>query len=109
MHCRFKQITGPDEFAFVDSICHTFLVENDTDVIEGPASKLNELQISIYQFQNEVLLLMGIGPDYERIDCIVRAIKKLAGWVDEVLIAALIGVDEVNSMRLAQKFSYQFT
>lgn len=107
VHNRFNEMSGCNEVTFVDSICQTFLTENSVSVIELHTFKLNKLQMSIYQCQNKVLSLAGVGSDYNKVGNIVQAIKKLVMWLEEVLIAALIGIDEVNSIRQARKFLYQ--
>src|SRR5882757_583662 len=104
---RFKKICGQNEIKFVDEICKKFIAENNTDIIESHTSKLDELLRSIYRYQNEVVSLMGIGTDYKKIDIIVKKIKKVVGWLEEILSAALINVEEVDNGRTTGIFTYQ--
>jgi hypothetical protein len=104
---RFERICGPNEINFVNEICKRFIAKNDMEVITLPTSKIEELLKSIYCFQNEVLSLMGVGPDYEKVDIIVKRVKKVVGWLDNIQSVALFGIDEVDDNRKDCRFAYQ--
>jgi hypothetical protein len=40
---------------------------------------------------------MGIGTDYKKIDIIVKKIMKVVGWLEEILLAALISIEKVDN------------
>lgn len=64
LNTTLKKICGPNEVYFVNEICKRFIAENRMKVI---TSKIEELLKSIYCFQNEVLSLMGVRLDYEKV------------------------------------------
>jgi hypothetical protein len=103
----FEKICGPNEINFVNEICKRFIAENDMEVITSPTSKIEKLLKSIYCFQNEVLSLMGVGSDYEKVDIIVKRVKKVVGWLEDIQSVAFFGIDEVDDNQKARRFAYQ--
>src|SRR5882757_3758304 len=104
-HC--EKICRPNKINFVNEICKRFIAENDIEVITSPTSKIKKLLKSIYCFQNEVLSLMGVGSDYEKVDIIVKRVKKVVGWLENIQSVAFFSIDEVDDNQKARRFAYQ--
>ena len=107
IHSRLTKICEPDEITYLEKICATFVEEHNKEDLEFQISKLDKLQASIYKYQEEVLSLSGMGSAYENIDKIARAIRNVLGHLEDILCAALLGVEEVEKVWLAGKFAYQ--
>ena len=63
--------------------------------------------MSIYKYENEIISLSGIGSAYKCINTIGQTAQRLLGHLEDVLSAALLGVEEVENMHIARKFLYQ--
>lgn len=104
---RLGKICGPDETAYLDNLCATFVKENNKQDIELHISKIDKLQASIQKYENEVISLSGIGSTYESVNDVVKMVRKVLANLEDIFCAVLLGVDEVESMWAAGKFWYQ--
>jgi len=102
-----SKICKPDETSYLDKICTTFAKENNKEAIELHISKLDKLQASIYRYQDEILLLLGVGDAHQNVNKVAQTIRNVLGHLEDILCAALIGADEVKKMWEAGKFAYQ--
>jgi hypothetical protein len=104
---RLRKICGPNETTYLDSLCVRFIKENCKEDIETHISNLDKLQVSIQKYENKVIALLGIGSAYEIVNSVAKAVRTVLGNLEDIFCAVLVGVEEVENMRLAGKFLYQ--
>ena len=107
IHSRLHNICKPDETTYLDKICAKFVEEHHKEDLEFHISKVEKLQGSIFHYQDKILNLSGMGSAYENVDKIAKNIRMVLGHLEEILSTALLGVDEVEQMWVAGKFSFQ--
>jgi hypothetical protein len=104
---RLEKLTHGSAVQFVDNLCQQFLRDNDKDRLETFSSKLGELRKSVYGYQEEVLLLDGWGKNYEKLEYIVKDIRTVLDWVDELWVLAMVDVTEVQQLHDKSELLYQ--
>ena len=104
---RLGKICGPDEMAYLDNLCTTFVKENNMEDIKVHISKIDKLQAAIQKYENKVISLSGIGSTYDSVNVVTKMVRKVSGNLEDIFCAVLLGVDEVESMWKAGKFAYQ--
>jgi hypothetical protein len=104
---RLEKIIHGSAVQFVDNLCQQFLRDNDKDRLETFSAKLGELQKSVYEYQEEVLLLDGWGKNYEKLEHIVKDIHSVLEWVDELWVLAMVDVTEVWQLYDKSELLYQ--
>lgn len=104
---RLTKICQPNQATYLDQICTSFMKEKRIECIESDIKKIDILQGSIRRYENAVISLSGIGPDYTSVKEISQAVQTVLGYLEDISCAALLGVDEVESMWKGYKFLYQ--
>lgn len=61
----------------------------------------------LYEYQNEVLQLDGVGNNYQKLQNIVRDVRSVLEWVDELLVFAMVDISEVQRLYDASELLYQ--
>ena len=104
---HLNKICKPDEITYLNNICATFIKDKTKESIESHLFQVDKLQVSIYKYENEIISLLGIGFAYKSINTIGQTVWRLLGHLEDILSTALLGVEEVENMHVAQKFLYQ--
>ncbi|KIM42191.1 hypothetical protein M413DRAFT_26993 [Hebeloma cylindrosporum] len=104
---RLTKLCQPERASYLDKICATFMREKTMECIESHIGKVDKLQASIRKYEDAVISLSGIGAAYEGIKKVSQDVREVVGDLEEISCAALLGVDEVENMWNARKFSYQ--
>ena len=104
---RFKTTTTNEPVQFTDNICQSFINEGNKDDLNEWIVKLGKYQKSIYKFQNEILALAGVGPDFQKVDNISKEINRVVHWVEEILCVAMVEANKVSKMHAERRFKYQ--
>ena len=61
----------------------------------------------LYEYQNKVLQLDGVGNNYQKLQNIVRDVRSVLEWVDELLVFAMVDISEVQRLYDASELLYQ--
>ena len=104
---RLEKLTHGSAVQFVDNLCQQFLHDNNKDRLETFSSELGELWKLVYGYQEEVLLLDGWGKNYKKLECIVKDIRTVLDWVDELWVLAMVDVTEVQQLYDKSELLYQ--
>ena len=107
---RLGKLIGRPEISateFMDKLCIDFFANGDMGIIQEHVDKAGKLQKYIWKYQNEVLALAGIGPDFYRVDAIVKNVCMVVGWVEELLCLAMVDAAEVTRMYETRSLSFQ--
>jgi len=107
VYSRLSNICEPTEAAYLDRVCAKFIEEKNKEHLELHLSKVEKLYTSISKYQNQILSLSGMGSAHENVDNMAKNIRKVVGHLEDILCAALLGVDEVEKNWAAGKFAYQ--
>jgi hypothetical protein len=81
--------------------------EKHIESIEFDMKKVDTLQRLIRSYENAIISLSGIEAAYMRAKEISQEVQMVLGDLQDISCAALLGVDEVESMWKARKFLYQ--
>ena len=92
---RLEKITHGSSHTFVDTLCQQLLRDGDKDRVLTFSTKLGELRKLVYLYQHEVLQVKGWGENYQKLEDLVQNIQIVLGWVDEVLVLAMVDISEV--------------
>jgi hypothetical protein len=104
---RFNKLVNQNPTAYVEKICVSYLADHDKDVIHEETIRLAKLQKNIYNCQEKVLQLSGIGDEYSRVDSIRKVICTTISWVEEIFCYAIIDWAEVQRIHSERAFAYQ--
>ena len=105
---RFKTTTTYNAPAqFTEQICLSFLDDGNKDAINESIETLSKYQKSIYKYQNELLTLTGVGPEFHRVADISNEINLVVRWVEEIMCIAMVEPSEVVKMYQAREFEFQ--
>jgi len=61
----------------------------------------------LYEYQNKVLQLDSVGNNYQKLQNIVRDVRSVLEWVDELLVFAMVDISEVQQLYDASELLYQ--
>ena len=61
----------------------------------------------LYEYQNKVLQLDGVGNNYQKLQNIVRDVRSVLEWVDELLVFTMVDISEVQRLYDASELLYQ--
>ena len=104
---RFKTTTYNAPALFTEQICLRFLSDGNKDAINESMEKVSKSQQSIYKYQNEILTLTGVGPEFHRVAEISKEINLVVRWIEEIMCIAMVEPSEVVKMYEARQFEYQ--
>ena len=92
---------------YVERICSTFMDNLDKDLIYDQVVRLGRLQKSAYRYENEVYALVGVEKEHQVASGLVKEVKVVVGWVEEILCYAMVDAQEVRERYAAKRFMYQ--
>ena len=61
----------------------------------------------VYMYQHEVLQLEGWGENYQKLEDLVKDIRTLLEWLDELLVLALLDIMEIKQLFEVSGLCYQ--
>ena len=61
----------------------------------------------LYKYQNEVLQLDGVGNNYQKLQNIVRDVRSVLEWIDELLVFVMVDISEVQQLYDTSELLYQ--
>jgi len=104
---RLRKITGDDAKRYLHRIVEGFLSNQDKDAVYEQIVAVGKLQKSVYSYENEVLTLAGLGPEYEKVREVTRTVCDVIRWLEEVLCLAMVDGAEVEIKYKGCQFSFQ--
>jgi len=104
---RLRKITGDDARLYLCRIVEGFLGNQDKDAVYEQIVTVGKLQKSVYGYENEVLTLAGLGPEYEKVREVTRTVCDVIRWLEEVLCLAMVDAAEVEIKYKRCQFSFQ--
>ena len=105
---RCQRITRNNNLTFLHWVVEEYLKNRDKDFVDNYIVTVGKLQMSIYRYGNEVLMLAGVGPEYEQIKTITGRVCEVVQWLEEVLCFAIMDdADGVGKMYQERRFSFQ--
>lgn len=93
---QFNKLVKHNPTVYVERICVSYLADRDKEAIHEETIHLAKLQKKIYNCQEKVLQLSGIGDEHSRVDSIRRVICTTISWVEEIFFYAIIDWAEVQ-------------
>lgn len=104
---RLQKITGDDARRYLHGIVKGFVGNQDKDAVYEQIVAVGKLQKSVYGYENEVLTLAGLGPEYEKVREVARTVCDVIKWLEEVLCIAMVDAVEVEIKYKECRFSFQ--
>ena len=104
---RLEKITHGSAFEFVNTLCQQLLHNHEDDRIQTFSTKLGELRNMVYMYQHEVLQLDGWRENYQKLESLVKDIRTLLEWLDELLVLALLDITEIKRLFDVSGLLYQ--
>ena len=83
-----------------------FLDTRDKDIVYEQIVTVGRLQKSVYGYEDEILTLAGLGPEYDRVKDITHFVCDVIKWLEEVLCMAMVDAAEVEMTYKACQFSF---
>jgi hypothetical protein len=84
-----------------------FQEDRDKDFVYEKVVAIGSLQKSMYKYENEVLTMVGVGTEYDKVRRITESVCEVIQWLEEVLCLAMVDVGEVDKMYKDRQFSFQ--
>ena len=103
---RLRKITGDDPKGYLRRIVEEFLDTRDKDVVYEQIVTVGRLQKLVYGYEDEILTLAGLGPEFERVKDITRSVCDVIKWLEEVLCMVMVDAAEVETTYKACGFSF---
>ena len=103
----FNKLVNQNPTAYAERICVTYLADRDKNIIHEETVRLAKLQKNIYNCQEKVLQLSGIGDEHSRVDSIRKVICTTISWVEEIFCSAIVDWAEVQRNHSDRTFAYQ--
>jgi hypothetical protein len=104
---QFDKLVNQSPTAYAERICVSYLADRDKDAIHEETIHLAKLQRNVYNCQDKVLQLSGIGDEHSRVDTIRKAICTTISWVEEIFCYAIVDWTEVQRIHSERGFAYQ--
>jgi hypothetical protein len=104
---QLQKLTGNDPSKFLYCTVEEFLRHYDNEVFYEKIVEIGKLQKSMYQYEDEVLTLAGMGAEYDKVKVITHLVCKVIQWLEEVLCMAMVDATEVEEMYKARQLSFQ--
>jgi len=104
---RLHRITGKNSINFLHRVVDEYLKSQDKDSVYEHVVMVGKLQKSIYRYENEVLTLAGVGPEYEKVKTVTRLVCEVVQWLEEVLCSAMVDAAGVGVTYQERGFSFQ--
>jgi hypothetical protein len=102
----FNKLVNQNPIAYAERICVTYLADRDKEAIHEETIHLAKLQKNIYNCQEKVLQLSGIGDEHSRVDSIRKVICTTISWVEEIFCSAIVDWAEVQRVHTERAFAY---
>lgn len=93
---------GQSVSEYMESLCAEYMASENIDSLRDHTTILSNFQGSLYQYQNKILQLEGLGDSWLIADAIVKEICRTLLWVEEIYCAALIEPREVHDKYIKQ-------
>ena len=107
VHRRLQKMTRSNTREYLHSTVEEFLEHYSKDAIYERVVAVGRLQKSIYKYENEVLTLAGMGPEYDKVKEISQLVCEVVQWLEEVLCLAMVDTMEVEKKFMECQFSFQ--
>jgi plasmid maintenance system killer protein len=104
---HLEKITHGSAMEFINTLCQQLLQDGDDDRVRTFSTKLGEQWKLIYLYQHEVLQLDSAGENYQKLENIVKEIRTLVGWLDEISVLTLLDITEVQRLYDASELLFQ--
>jgi len=104
---RLQKITGGNAKEYVLHVVEDFLDKYDKDLVYEQIVAVSKLQTSVYRYENEVLTIAGMGPEYDEVRGVTRLVCEVVKWLEEVLCLAMVDAAEVEIMYKESRLPFQ--
>lgn len=104
---KLDQLTGESASSFVDGICLQYLESRDKDDIHTPIIHTSRLTISIQRYHDEVLQLIGVCAELDKVAAVEADVRVVTRWLEELLCTAMVDYEEVVTTYKARGFGFQ--
>jgi len=94
---------------FLDIMCIKAITSKSLSEIEELAVAVAALQKSADECLNEVFLLNGNGGEWQAVHQIVRNIRRVMGWIDDLLVHGIVDVEDLARSHRSKCLMYQKT
>ena len=104
---QLHRITGNNSVGFLHRVVDEYLKNQDKDSVYEHIVTVGKLQKSIYRYENEILTLAGVGPEYEQVKTVTCLVCEVVQWLEEVLCSAMVDAAGVGLTYQEHRFSFQ--
>ncbi|KJA24434.1 hypothetical protein HYPSUDRAFT_200647 [Hypholoma sublateritium FD-334 SS-4] len=106
---RLHTVTNGPPAIFVDHLCRQFIISNETEPLNTSIEHLGSVLKSVSQCHDKVLQLSGVGPELASVTAIMKDVRMIIGWIDEILCVYLVDKNGVSTMYSDKRFMFQGT
>ena len=89
---------GGNAKEYVLHVMEDFLDKYNKDIVYEQIVAVSKLQTSVYWYENEVLMIAGMEPEYDEVRGVIHLICEVVKWLEEVLCLAMVDAAEVEIM-----------
>lgn len=104
---RLRGMTNGQPTAFVDGLCCQYMLDLDSEPLDTAIGRLGVVLESLGRCQNEVLQLAGVSEHLEIVNTILKEVRVLIGWLDEILCIAMVDKKDIVTMYTDKGFMFQ--
>lgn len=92
---------------YVDNVVKKFLATGNKDVFRDEIVKLGNLQKFGQRYEAEILQLVGVGKELEKVSMLERDISSIIHWFEELICLAMVDMSEFTETYCKSKFDFQ--
>ncbi len=104
---RLQKITGGNAKEYVLHVVEDFLEKYDIHIVHEQIVAVTKLQMSVYRYENEVLTIAGMGPEYDEVRGVTRLVCEVVRWLEEVLCLAMVDTADLEIMFKESRLPFQ--
>ena len=98
---------GGNAKKYVLHVMEGFLEKYDIHIVHEQIVAVTKLQTSVYRYENEVLTIAGMGPEYDEVRGVTRLVCEVVRWLEEVLCLAMVDTADLEIMYKESQLPFQ--
>ncbi|KAF8233302.1 hypothetical protein L208DRAFT_1267346 [Tricholoma matsutake] len=104
---KLSALTDGSAKFFVNGLYQQYTVSQDQDVINGAIAQTSHFLMWIWHYQDKILQLASVGPEFELANTIEKDVSKINLWLEELLCSVMGDFDEAVATYKLCGFMFQ--
>lgn len=93
---------------YIERLYHGYTTSQDIDILRDANFQLGNILTPMQVHEGDALELVGLGPEWRRLQSWVTLISQVIRWVEEMLCLAMIDIEDLRVEHRKKKLMYQY-